>query len=202
MQDKTFDQPSNSTMSDGAKADAIVVLGCRSSWRLRRRLELAIKLFREGAAPVLLLSGGGSGVESEAEIMRRTALTYGVPTAALLVETASRDTLGNACYSAALLLARDWRRIVLVTDRAHLPRAALLFRLAGFTVVGRFGVRYSSWSAAIRSALHEAAATVWSLVRVVVGAIRALIEQQRKHPGWNKGADCPACSTSDRARSG
>jgi uncharacterized SAM-binding protein YcdF (DUF218 family) len=202
MQDKTFDQPSNSTMPDGAKTDAIVVLGCRSSWRLRRRLELAIELFREGAAPVLLLSGGGSGVESEAEIMRRTALICGIPAAALLVETASRDTLGNARYSAALLLAHDWRRIVLVTDRAHLPRAALLFRLAGVVVVGSLGVRYSSWSAAIRSALHEAAATAWSLARVVVGAIRALIEQRPKHPGWNKGADCPAHSASDRARSG
>ena len=165
-------------MSREAKADAIVVLGCRSSSRLQRRLELAIELFREGAAPVLLLSGGGSGVEPEAEIMRRTALTYGIPAAALFVETASRDILGNARYSAALLLARDWRRIVLVSDRTHPPRAALLFRLAGLEVVGRFGVRYPSWRAAICSALHETAATAWSLVRAIAG-IKTLIAQQR-----------------------
>ncbi|MBV8735709.1 MAG: YdcF family protein [Alphaproteobacteria bacterium] len=166
-------------MSRGTKADAIVVLGCRSLSRLRRRLELAIEVFREGAAPALLLSGGGSGAEPEAEIMRRTALTHGVPAAALLVETVSRDTLGNARYSAALLLARDWRRIVLVTDRTHLPRAALLFRLAGLEVVGRFGVRYPSRCTAICSALYEAAATVWSLARVVVGAVGTLIGQRR-----------------------
>ena len=165
-------------MSRRAKAHAIVVLGCRSRSRLRRRLELAIELFRQGAAPVLLLSGGGSGIEPEAEIMRRMALAWGVPATVLLVETASRDTLGNARYSAALLLARDWRRIVLVTDHTHLLRAGLLFRLAGLEVVGRFGVRYPSRRAAIWSALHEAAATAWSLVRVIAG-IRTLIAQQR-----------------------
>jgi uncharacterized SAM-binding protein YcdF (DUF218 family) len=165
-------------MSCDAKADAIVVLGCRSPSRLRRRLELATELFREGVAPVLLLSGGGSGAEPEAEIMRRTALTYGVAAAALLVETASRDTLGNARYSAALLLARDWRRIVLVSDRIHLPRAALLFRLAGLEVVGRFGVRYPSRRAAIWSALREAAATAWSLARVIA-SIRTCLQSFR-----------------------
>ena len=178
MEDKTLDQLSSSTLSRRAKAHAIVVLGCRSRSRLRRRLELAIELFRQGAAPVLLLSGGGSGIEPEAEIMRRMTLAWGVPATVLLVETASRDTLGNARYSAALLLARDWRRIVLVTDHTHLLRAGLLFRLAGLEVVGRFGVRYPSRRAAIWSALHEAAATAWSLVRVIAG-IRTLIAQQR-----------------------
>jgi uncharacterized SAM-binding protein YcdF (DUF218 family) len=178
MEDERFDRPSSSTMSRRAKEHAIVVLGCRSRSRLRRRLELAIELFRQGAAPVLLLSGGGNGIEPEAEIMRRMALAWGVPATVLLVETASRDTLGNARHSAALLLARDWRRIVLVSDRTHLPRAALLFRLAGLEVVGRFGVRYPSRRAAIWSALHEAAATAWSLVRAIA-SIRTLIAQQR-----------------------
>ena len=188
MEDERFDRPGSPTMPRTAKADAIVVLGCRSPSRLRRRLELATELFREGAAPVLLLSGGGSGAEPEAEIMRRMALAWGIPAAALLVETASRDTLGNARYSAALLLSRDWRRIVLVSDRTHLPRAVLLFRLAGLEVVGRFGVRYPSRRAAIWSALHETAATAWSLARVVIGAVRTLIGQRRNHPGWNKEA--------------
>jgi uncharacterized SAM-binding protein YcdF (DUF218 family) len=202
MEDKTFDQRSKSTSSLGAKAHAIVVLGCRSPWRLRRRLELAIELFRQGAAPVLLLSGGGSGIEPEAEIMRRTALTCGIPAESLLVETASRDTLGNARHSAALLFSRDWRRIVLVTDRTHLRRASLLFRLAGFAVVERFGVGYSSWAAAIRSTVREVAATAWSLARVV-GATGTLIAQRREaHRLEQGGANRPRRSPADRARSG
>jgi hypothetical protein len=57
-----------------------------------RRLDCGIRLFRAGAAPLLLLSGGGTGPTPEAEIMRRMALACGVPQAALPVESGSRDT--------------------------------------------------------------------------------------------------------------
>jgi uncharacterized SAM-binding protein YcdF (DUF218 family) len=150
------------------KADAIVVLGCRSSARLRRRIERGVRLYREGGAPVLLLSGGGSGPTPEAEIMRGIALARGVPQAALLLEPNSRDTLGNARETALLLRAHALRSVVLVSDRAHLPRAALLFRLAGVVVAGRSGVRSPSRLAEIGAAIREAAALPWSLARALL----------------------------------
>jgi uncharacterized SAM-binding protein YcdF (DUF218 family) len=104
-----------------------------------RRLDCGIRLLQAGAAPLLLLSGGGSGPVPEAEIMRRMALARGVPDAALLVEPRSRDTVENARESARLLRPRGGRSVVLVSDRVHLPRAALLFRLAGLRVAGRVG---------------------------------------------------------------
>jgi uncharacterized SAM-binding protein YcdF (DUF218 family) len=121
-------------------ADAIVVLGCGSAVRLACRVERGVELFRQGAAP-LLLSGGGHGAEPEAVIMRRLALASGVPEAALLLEPGSRNTWENASESAQLLRRRGLRRVVLVSDRAHLPRAALLFRLAGLGIAGRAGAR-------------------------------------------------------------
>ena len=90
---------------------------------------------------MLVLSGGGNGPEPEAEIMRRLAAGRGVPQAALLIEACSRDTLGNARETALLLRANGLRSVLLVSDRTHLPRAALLFRLAGLAVAGRSGVR-------------------------------------------------------------
>jgi uncharacterized SAM-binding protein YcdF (DUF218 family) len=57
-----------------SEADAIVVLGCRGSAALTRRLDRGIRLFREGVAPLLLLSGGGSGSLPEAEHMRPIAM--------------------------------------------------------------------------------------------------------------------------------
>jgi len=60
---------------------------------LTRWLNQGIYLFQAGAAPLLLLSGGGSGPVPEAEIMRRIAIARGVPEAALLVEPGSRDTV-------------------------------------------------------------------------------------------------------------
>jgi uncharacterized SAM-binding protein YcdF (DUF218 family) len=151
-----------------AKADAIVVLGCKSPARLARRIERGAQLFRQGLAPILLLSGGGSGSEPEAEIMRRAALARGVPEAALLVEPDSRDTLGNARETAARLRPHGWRTIVLVSDGTHLARAALLFRLAGVEIVARSGVRSPSALLEIAAILREAAALPPSLFRALV----------------------------------
>ena len=159
-------QPSGSQ----TKADAIVVLGCPPSARLARRIERGVWLYRRGVAPVLLLSGGGNGPVPEAEIMRRGALARGVPDAALVIDPKSRDTLGNARETAALLCERGLRSIVLVSDATHLPRAALLFRLAGVEIAGRSGVRSRSSLLEIGATIREMAALPWSLARALVAA--------------------------------
>ena len=146
------------------KADAIVVLGCARSARLRRRVERGVRLYREGVAPVLLLSGGGTGPEPEAEAMRGIALAHGVPQAALLIEPHSRDTVGNAREAALLLRAHGLRTVVLVSDRAHLRRAAPLFRLAGVEVADRSGLRSPSLLREIVASIREMAALPCSLV--------------------------------------
>jgi uncharacterized SAM-binding protein YcdF (DUF218 family) len=69
--------------------------------------------------------------------MRRAAIAHGVPPTAMLVDPVSRDTFENARETARLLSARGLRSVLLVSDRVHLPRAALLFRLAGLRIAGR-----------------------------------------------------------------
>jgi uncharacterized SAM-binding protein YcdF (DUF218 family) len=127
-------------------------------------------LFEEGRAPLLVLSGGGSGPLPEAEIMRRAALANGIPETALLIDKLSRDTLENARETARLLSARDLLSVLLVSDRAHLPRAALLFRLAGLQVAGRAAVPPRSIRRHAGAAIREIAALPWSLIRAVFGA--------------------------------
>src|SRR3954452_11419455 len=103
-----------------AAAYAIVVLGCqlvsggRPSERLRRRVALGVGLYREGAAPLLVMSGGGAGAATEAAVMRDLAREAGVPDMAVLLETESRNTFENAAYTARLLHAIGKPRIVLV----------------------------------------------------------------------------------------
>jgi len=84
-----------------------------------RRLDCVIRLFRAGAAPLLLLSGGGTGPTPEAEIIRRMALACGVPQAALPVESGSRDTVENAWETTRLLRPRGGCSVVLVSDWDH-----------------------------------------------------------------------------------
>jgi uncharacterized SAM-binding protein YcdF (DUF218 family) len=144
------------------------VLGCRPSAALTRRLNHAIGLFEAGAAPLLLLSGGGTGPVPEAEIMRQQALARGVPDVALLVEPRSRNTVENARETSRLLLPRNGRRVLLVSDRAHLPRAALLFRLAGLRVTGWAGVRAPSILSELDAAVREFVALPRSLARALL----------------------------------
>jgi uncharacterized SAM-binding protein YcdF (DUF218 family) len=138
-----------------------------------RRLDRGIRLHREGAAPLLLLSGGGTGPVPEAEIMHQIALARGVPERALLVERRSRNTVENAREAARLLRERGVREVLLVSDRSHLPRAALLFRLAGLRVAGRAGVPPQSLLWEMAAAIRECAALPGSLFRALLRARRA-----------------------------
>jgi uncharacterized SAM-binding protein YcdF (DUF218 family) len=150
-----------------------VVLGCPAPGVLMRRIERGIRLYLQGAAPLLLLSGGGAGPVPEAEIMQQIALSRGVPERALLVEPRSANTVENAFEAARLLRPRGVREVLLVSDRSHLPRAALLFRLAGLRVAGRAGVRPRSMLWEAGAAIRECLAFPGSLLAVLLHAGRA-----------------------------
>lgn len=166
MAGRCSERPASAT-----SADAIVVLGCRGRAVLNRRLDLAIRLFDRGAAPLLVLSGGGFGPVPEAENMRRAAIARGVPEPALLIDPVSCNTCENARETARLLRRRGLNSVFLVSDRAHLPRAAFLFRLAGLRVAGRAGVSPGSVRQEAVAALRELAALPWSLLRAVFTAL-------------------------------
>ncbi len=160
-----------STALNHEAADAIVVLGCqlvsggRPSERLRRRVSLGVGLYRDGAAPLLLMSGGGAGPATEASVMRDLAREAGVPETAVLLETVSRNTFENAAFTARVLLGMGKSRVVLVSDRMHLPRAARLFRHAGLEVADVAGVPASSMRRAFGAVLYEAASHLRGLFR-------------------------------------
>jgi uncharacterized SAM-binding protein YcdF (DUF218 family) len=101
------------------------------------RLICGVTLFKEGRAPVLVLSGGiGDAFQKsppEADEMRNLAIRLGVPPSALVSETGSRTTAESAVEVRRAL--PRLRRILLVTSAFHLPRATALFRKQGFEQV-------------------------------------------------------------------
>lgn len=101
------------------------------------RLWHAVRLYRAGKAPLLVLSGGTvhRGEPSEAEAMRQFLVDMGVPATAMLLEGRSRTTSENAAETARLLQPRGIRRILLVTSALHMRRARGLFERAGFEVI-------------------------------------------------------------------
>jgi uncharacterized SAM-binding protein YcdF (DUF218 family) len=166
-------------MAEHASADAIVVLGCALDPRgaprsaLRRRALRGVELFQRGAAALLVLSGGGRHNRSEAAAMAEIAREAGVPDAALLLETRSANTFENAVFTAALLRRRGLGRIILVSDRYHLPRARLLFRLAGLLVEDGISAASPGALAEFPLLLREVAASARATLLYGMGAYRA-----------------------------
>lgn len=130
--------PSPRPAALGERFDAIVVLGfpARSdgapSAILAERVDAAARLWRAGAAPRLLVSGGAvHNAHVEAEVMAARARAQGVPEAALVLDPLARSTRENARHAAARMRAEGWRRALVVSSPSHLRRAAHWFRHEG-----------------------------------------------------------------------
>jgi hypothetical protein len=112
------------------EADVIVVLGSklspdgRPTPSLKRRIAQAVRLFREGRAENLLLSGGvHDHPMPEAEVMAGMARDAGIGAESIVIEARAVNTLENAAFTAEEMEKRGWRRAIVVSDNFHLPRA-------------------------------------------------------------------------------
>jgi uncharacterized SAM-binding protein YcdF (DUF218 family) len=115
-------------------ADAIVVFagGVGESGRAgggaQERLGRAIDLYREGYAPVMVLSSGFVYTFREAQVMRAQAIDEGVPASAIVLEERAKNTHDNVEFVNDLLRERSARRILLVSSPYHMRRALLVWR--------------------------------------------------------------------------
>jgi len=122
------------------RSQAIVVLGagvlegCIPSDNSLRRVLLGTRLYREGRAPMIVFTGGTGDDCPVARAMSAFARQFGVPADAIREETVSRNTWENGSFAAPLLRAWGIERVLLVTDRLHMRRAAGVFAGLGFDV--------------------------------------------------------------------
>ncbi|MCC6458544.1 MAG: YdcF family protein [Caldilineaceae bacterium] len=103
------------------------------------RVGYAAKLYHEGKAPFIVVSGGfieffGSTVP-EADAMQELLMAYGVPQEAIVREDRSRNTHENALYVREIADARSFNQILLVTSGLHMPRSVAIFEHQGFEVL-------------------------------------------------------------------
>lgn len=108
------------------EADVLVVLAGDTG----DRVEHAVRLWKEGKAPLLLMSGGDFGGTTWAEIMRQQALRLGVPDSTILIQDRSTSTTEDARLTASVLESHGLRRICLVTSTYHSRRSLRAFRRA------------------------------------------------------------------------
>jgi uncharacterized SAM-binding protein YcdF (DUF218 family) len=139
----TFVQVWMASRRDEARpSDAIIVLGAaeydgRPSPVLAARLDHAIELYRNGIAPVIVVTGGRVPGDrfTEAGVSADYLHKHAVPDTAILRETTGRTSWESLEAAARFLEEGDMRRVVLVSDPYHSARIKAIAHEVGLDAV-------------------------------------------------------------------
>ncbi|ELS01516.1 hypothetical protein Xen7305DRAFT_00012200 [Xenococcus sp. PCC 7305] len=159
-------------------ADAIVVLGGsvhsvaypRTLPDLNEhgdRVIYAAKLYNDGKAPLILLSGGridwyGDG-SSEAQDTTKILELMGIPSSAMIQEGESVNTYENAIFTQKILEEQGLKKIILITSAFHMPRSLKIFQHLGIDAVPAPTDFYVSQQE-LREADHSAESKILSFI--------------------------------------
>ncbi len=165
--------------SDHVKdSDAIVVLGAaqyngQPSKVFRARLDKAYKLYKDGRAPLIVVSGGKQSSDrvTEATAGANYLLAKGVKNADLLREVKATNTWQELEAISAIMKDRDLNSVILVSDGFHLARAKAIaehFGLKASTAVaGESPIRgWPKYSREIKESLALSAARIVGYPRI------------------------------------
>jgi uncharacterized SAM-binding protein YcdF (DUF218 family) len=160
--------------SPAPKVDAIVVLGgATSPMQYPRplveisgagdRMLYAADLFKKGAAPYILLSGGNiewmrDKKSTPASEMAQVLDMLGIPLDSVWLQDKSRNTHEDAVYSALILKEKGATRILLVTSALHMPRSVALFKKQGLEVIpapADYRVTQAGWDELVSGSLES-----------------------------------------------
>lgn len=106
--------------------DCIVILGAgvwgdKPSPMLQDRLDEGIRLYKEGKAPKIIMSGDHSGqYYDEVNIMKQYAINKGVPSEDIFMDHAGLSTYESIYRAKEIFNAKN---IIIVTQKYHLYRA-------------------------------------------------------------------------------
>lgn len=128
------------------------------------RVLYAAKLYKEGAAPNILLSGGNVNFSTArgltpAEEMQDLLSLTGIPQEVIWLQPNSQNTYEDALYSARMLREQGIEEIILVTSAMHMPRSKALFEEQGIMVISApvdFTVTEQNWESVFKPTWKEA----------------------------------------------
>jgi uncharacterized SAM-binding protein YcdF (DUF218 family) len=152
------------------QVDAIVVMGAaqfngRPSAVLKARLDTTFRVWEDGVAPVIIVTGGKMPGDqfTESEASRDYLVDLGVPDDAIVLENEGRTSRSSLQRVESIARDRGIHSVLIVSDGFHLFRSKLIADRAGLDA---FGVPVtngpiSPWSVTeFKYVLRESAATV------------------------------------------
>jgi uncharacterized SAM-binding protein YcdF (DUF218 family) len=133
------------------KADAIVLLGggTEPADEPRTGVEVngagdrvlyAAQLYKQGAAPLIILSGGNLAFSqargsTPAQEMHDLLFELGVPKEAMVLQDQSQNTEEDAVYTKEILKEKGIESVILVTSAAHMERTLMHFQDPQLTLI-------------------------------------------------------------------
>lgn len=131
------------------------------------RTEYALRSYRQDGFRTILVSGGGPGMPVAAT-MRDFLICNGVPSSAILTETASMSTRENALFTERMLRDIPGTKVLLTSDY-HMYRAYRVFRKTGLDVrprpfpdvIKRAGTWSGRWPAFLELVIEMAKITYY-----------------------------------------
>ncbi|MFW5714389.1 MAG: YdcF family protein [Brevefilum sp.] len=127
------------------------------------RVLYAARLYHQGTAPNILVSGGNLEFSSArgqtpAEEMADLLALTDVPGEAIWQQNNSQNTYEDALYSARMLAEWNINEIILVTSAMHMPRSLALFENQGLEVIPApvdFTITERGWESTFRPGIDE-----------------------------------------------
>lgn len=165
-------------VDDRTQTQAIVVLDPAQYWGdarpvLRGRLEHAAELYRDGVAPLVIVTGP----QRRAELDRRLLQERGVADGDIVSFDTGTDTVGTLRVVAGVMRDLGWSSATIVTDPAHAARAGATAAALGIdshlspTATGPGAALTSEYvGREVAALLRHHLLTRWSLQPVVPSA--------------------------------
>lgn len=152
-------------------SDVIIVLGAKligsdPSTMLRLRLDEAIRLFQEGYAPTIIVSGAKGYDEdiSEALSMRDYLVKHGIASQDILIEDGSYSTYQNLSNCQTIMKNYGFTSAVIVSNASHMRRALKLAQDLGIQSSGAAAPMANNLYLTTKQYLREGAAMLSLLV--------------------------------------
>lgn len=130
-------------LSTPSVSDTIIILGAKlidqePSMILRLRLDEAIKLYKEGYAPTMIVSGAQGEDEevSEAASMRNYLISHGIGAEHILLEDQSFNTYQNLANSQKIMQEHNFKTAIIVSNASHIRRSLIVAQNLGIAATG------------------------------------------------------------------
>jgi uncharacterized SAM-binding protein YcdF (DUF218 family) len=124
-------------------SDVMIVLGAKligstPSTMLRLRLDEAVKLYYEGYAPRIIVSGAKGPDESisEAQAMQSYLVDKGINPEVIFLEENSFNTRQNLTNSQSIMRQKHLDKAIIVSNSSHIRRALVIAQTLGIEASG------------------------------------------------------------------